>query len=150
MSHATTMVTPHYHLPGHLLNKTDLELLSLALRNTATSSFTSMSSEQGGTSSRTRFWRDLSLAELTKQRKSPPTVFEGAWLIGLPQSRCRWQDSFLVCLQKFWEERRHLRDGVNSQMKAMKMSWTGHSVSLCPGGHQSVPRRMSRRNCIIF
>lgn len=48
MSHATTMVTPHYHLPGRLLNKIDLELLSLALRNTATSSFTSTSSEQGG------------------------------------------------------------------------------------------------------
>lgn len=47
MSLATTMVTPHCHLPGRWLNKTDLELLSLALRNIVTSSLTApMSSEK--------------------------------------------------------------------------------------------------------
>lgn len=44
-----------------------------------------------GTSSRTWSWHEFSLAELTEWVKSTPTVFKGAWLIRLPQSRldCR-------------------------------------------------------------
>lgn len=121
MSHATTMVTPHYHLPGRLLNKTDLELLSLALRNTATSSFTSMSSEQGGTVVTNTILTWFSAWQSWQSRENQLQLF----LRELGSSGCPKVDgdgrisSWFVC-RNFKEEGRHLRDGVNSQMKQWK------------------------------
>lgn len=76
---------------------------------------------RGGTSSRTWLWRDFSLAELTRQRKPTPAVFEGAWLIGAaPKVDADGRiPSGFVC-RNFKEERRHSRDGVNSQLKWWK------------------------------
>lgn len=78
-------------------------------------------SKEGGTSSRTWLWRDFSLAELTRQRKPTPAVFEGAWLIGAaPKVDADGRiPSGFVC-RNFKEERRHSRDGVNSQLKWWK------------------------------
>lgn len=121
MSHATTMVTPHYHLPGRLLNKTDLELLSLALRNTVTSSFTSMSSEQGGERRHGHDFGVISAWQSWRGRENRLQLFSRELgSSGCPKVVVDGRiPSWFVC-RNFKEERRHLRDGVNSQMKQWK------------------------------
>lgn len=69
-------------------------------------------------SSRTWCWHDVSSVELTKQIKSTPTVFKGAWLIQLPRRRSDCRVPFwFVCKKNFKKKRRHL---MNSQMKQWK------------------------------
>lgn len=98
----------------------------------------------GGTSSRTWLWRDFSLAELTRQRKPTPAVFEGAWLIGAaPKVDADGRIPSGFACRNFKEERRHSRDEWTH-------SWSDENVTTRTQ-RQPVPRRrMSRRNCIIF
>lgn len=98
-----------------------LELLSLALRNIVTSSFAAPPPpchRRREMSSRTWCRHDVSSVELTKQIKSTPTVFKGAWLIQLPRRRSDCRVPFwFVCKKNFKKKRRHL---MNSQMKQWK------------------------------
>lgn len=95
--------------------------------------FNSTPSEQGGmSSSRTRLWRrDLSLAELTGQSKNQLQLFSRE----LGSSGCPKVDadgrvpSWFVC-RNFRK-----KEGVwGTEWTRVKMTRTGHSLSLCPGG----------------
>ncbi|CAI9156335.1 unnamed protein product [Rangifer tarandus platyrhynchus] len=131
MSHATTTVTPHCHLPGCLWNKTDLD--DSVWRSGISSPVFSPPCHQN---ERDIFMDSivtgLRLRRAEEAEKINSKVFSTeCGSLGSPKVKMIWV-FFFVC--NIFSRKKALLHGCSEQMgEATNGSGTGHSVKLLPG-----------------
>lgn len=143
MSHATTMVTPHCHLPGRLLNKTDLDysvwrsgILFCHLHEIGARGRRLHAQQHFNTISACSSW--------PRREHQPQNGFKKVWLIRQPQSGYDSGSRFILFVCNTYGRKKALHRPRVLMNEATHGSGAGKR-------HEPITRRkMSQRNRILF
>lgn len=135
MSHATTMVTPHCHLPGRLLNKTDLDysvwrsgILFFHLHEIGA---------KGDVFTNSSILTRIQLGRENHRENQPQNVFKKVWLIRQPQSGYDSGFCFILFVCNTYSRKKALHRQHVLMDEATHGSGARNSASLLPGGRRA-------------